>query len=114
MQRHARQAKLREVGAAGQARITLARVDVRLDGLAGDVAACYVAGAGVGCVRVRDERVAAIVRAIDPAVCAEVDSTLSADEPASAFDLREPTARAIAQGAHAALLALRAVLEETS
>jgi hypothetical protein len=114
MDRYGRQVRLAEVGAAGQARIERARVDVRVDGLAADVAARYLAGAGVGCVCVRGQALAEAARAIAPGVRVDIDPTLAPADQAMAFDLRDPCARDLARGAHAALCALRAVLEGAS
>ena len=89
MDRHSRQSKLVEVGATGQARIARAVVDVGLDGLAGLVAVGYLAGAGVGSVRVREGRQGEVARAVDARVQGEVVAL--ADEcDASAFDLARP------------------------
>jgi hypothetical protein len=111
MDRHGRQAKLAEVGAAGQARIARAVVDVRLDGPAADVAARYLAGAGVAGVRVRDAKLAEGARALAPGVRVYVEPTLAVDADGSDFGLRDPACRDLARGAHAALLALRIVLD---
>jgi hypothetical protein len=110
--RHGRQVRLLEVGAAGQARIARACVDVGIDGFAGEVAASYLAGAGVGCVRVRDASLADSVRAIDPEVRTEVASALAVEPPDVDLGLRDPVARDLGRGAALALRALRAVLED--
>jgi hypothetical protein len=113
MDRHVRQATLVEVGVAGQTRIAHAIVDVRLDGAAADVAARYLAGAGVAGVRVRDAVLAQSARAIAPALHVEVVPTLAVDAGGEAFDLRDPACRDLARGAYAALRALRAALAGT-
>jgi hypothetical protein len=112
MDRHGRQTRLVEVGAAGGARIAAAAVDVCLAGVAADVAARYLAGAGVGTLRVGTERAAAHARAVDPAVRVEVDAGLASRAPASdsPLSIADASARAVGVGAHAALLALRRVL----
>jgi hypothetical protein len=114
MDRHARQAKLADVGARGQARIARAVVGVRLDGFAAEVAARYLAGAGVACVRVRDEAVAGAARAIDPGVHVEVDPSIGVDPVAKTptSGLRDLAAGDFDRGARAALRALRAALED--
>ena len=113
MDRHARQAKLPEVGAAGQQRIAQALVDVCLEGPAADIAARYVAGAGVAGVRVRDAALADGARAIAPALLVEVDPALPLDvSEGGGFDLRDAACRDLARGAHAALRALRAALRQ--
>ena len=96
----------------GQARIGQTIVEVRLDGLAADVAARYLAGAGVAGVRVRDRAFAEAARALAPTVDVTVDPTLGVDEPAEPLDLHEPAAAALARGAFVALRALRAALQE--
>jgi len=112
MDRHARQARLAGVGAEGQARIARASVDVRLGGFAADVAARYLAGAGVARVRVRADELAAGARAIDAGVAVEVAPSLAIAE--DAVDLEDPSARDLARGALAALRAIRAALEDPS
>jgi hypothetical protein len=114
MDRHGRQARLEEVGALGQARIGRAVVDVRLDGLAADVAARYLAGAGVAAVRVRDEKLAEGARALAPGVRVQVEPMLAVEDERRHFGISDPACRDLARGAHAALLALRAVLDGTS
>jgi hypothetical protein len=118
MDRHGRQVRLVEVGSAGQALLAGAGVDVRLAGPAAEVAARYLAGAGVGRLRVADPALAGSARAVDPKVRVEVDgafapppSVAKAQTQASGgFDLRDPAARDVAAGAAAALDALRAIL----
>lgn len=111
MTRHARQVRLAGVGEHGQARITRARADVGLDGLAADVAARYLAGAGVGCVRVREASLGEGARALDAAVRVEVTPGLpDSPEAQAAVDLRDPVAREAARGALLALRVLRAAL----
>jgi hypothetical protein len=111
MDRHARQSKLAEIGPAGQARIARARVDVGLDGVAAEVAARYLAGAGVGGLRVPSEDAAASARAVDASVPVEVSAAIAvACEPAALAVLRDPSARALGLGALVALEALRSAL----
>ena len=130
MDRHARQIKLAEVGSAGQARIAGARVDVPYAGLAGEVAARYLVGAGVGRLRVRTERIAATARGIDPATLVEVAPELEGHgaqgepgepgtqreprHPADESDLRDASAQAVERGARFALAALRHALGDAS
>jgi len=111
MDRYVRQAKLAEVGAAGQSRIARTFVDVRLEGAAADVAARYLAGAGVAGLRVRSNAIAEGARAIAPLLVIDVDPTLAAQSEGPTFDLRDPACRELARGACAALLALRAAIE---
>jgi hypothetical protein len=114
MDRHSRQIRLAEVGAAGQARIARAVVDVCLDGPAADIAARYLAGAGVACVRVRDSTLARGARALAPAVRVEVDPSIPVDGSGGAFDMRDAACRDLVGGARFALCALRAALEGRS
>jgi len=110
MQRHGRQSALAEVGVAGQARIGEARVEVALEGLAGEVAVRYLASAGVGCLRLSDERLAVLARAVDPRARVEMASALAVDPGGEPLGLRDPAARDLAVGAHRALRALRSAL----
>jgi hypothetical protein len=110
MNRHARQMRLAEVGAAGQAKIASARVPVGGEGLASLVAARYLAGAGVGSVCVRTQELAGAVARVDPAIRIDVDARLAGSLPDDAFDLLDPAARSVASGARMALGALREVL----
>jgi hypothetical protein len=105
------------VGAAGQERIAAATVEVRADGLAGEVAARYLAGAGVGCLRVHDGALAAAAAAIDPSVRVEQAGASPAPGPSSTDEscgFRDPLARDVARGAREALRTLRALIEGRS
>jgi len=127
MDRHTRQVRLADVGPEGQARIARAVVDVPGTGLAAEVAARYLAGAGVGGVRVQDPAAGAAARAVDASVRVEAltegekqggketrreaTNLLLSSPPCFSLDeLRDPTARALATGALLALGALRAAL----
>jgi hypothetical protein len=118
MDRHSRQIRLPEVGTSGQGRIARAAIDVRLDGPAADVAARYLSGAGVACVRVRDATLARGARALAPAVRVEedprIDVDVDVDVDGGAFDLRDTACRDLMRGARFALGALRAALEGRS
>jgi hypothetical protein len=109
MDRHSRQTRLTGVGAEGQTRIARASVDVGLDGFAAEVAARYLAGAGVGCVRLRAEELGRGARASDGGVRIEVEPGL-ADVPGDALDLGDPAAVELARGALCALRALRSLV----
>jgi len=112
MSRHGRQTRLAEVGSAGQARIAVATVDVTVEGLAAEVATRYLAGAGVGCLRVQQAdgvRLAAIASSIDPAVRVEAVEFQTASQE-DGLELRHPGARDVALGARLALRALRRAL----
>jgi len=110
MNRHGRQIRLREVGPSGQLQIGRASVDVPLSGIAAEVAVRYLAGAGVGVVRVRDRQLAELAGAIDPAVEVEVDARLEASDVSTTFGLQDPASRDVALGAFVALRALRCAL----
>ena len=105
--RYSRQTKLAVVGQAGQARIAAAVASAG-DGLAGWVAARYLAGAGVGQLRVGSEPIAQAARAVDDSVRVEVTGEpLAEDERFSGLD---PAAREVAVGAHRAVVALMRAL----
>jgi hypothetical protein len=126
MHRHARQICLIEVGLAGQARLASACAEVRLGSFAGQVAALYLAGAGMGRIRVRDTALAGAVRALDSDARVEVIPELEPREDGTsaasperglhrveAFDLVDPAARELAAGALEALRAIRTALEDS-
>jgi hypothetical protein len=79
-------------------------------GIAAEVAARYVAGAGVAVVRVKDDAAASAARAVDPGVRVEVDPGLPDAAAEDVAALTDPSARAVASGAMLALHALRAAL----
>jgi hypothetical protein len=112
-QRHTRQARLAGVGAAGQASLAAAEVSVAGAGLAAEVEARYLAGAGIGAIRVASDGVAEAARALGDS---EVRVTI-APELASAAAMKladlgasDAAARAVAEGAHRALVAIRTAL----
>ena len=113
MPRHARQVRLTEVGAEGQTRLARARVSVSLTGFTGDVAVRYLAGAGVGALRVGDPALAVAAGNVDPQVAVEVVRAEDRAEP-EAFDLVDERARALASGSLYALRAIRRVLDEAA
>src|SRR6185437_11059803 len=98
MHRHGRQSRLAEIGAEGQGRIAAARAEVRSGGLAGEVATRYLAGAGIGVLRVREPSLAPIAAAVDPAVKVEVVER-AADTAVPDPFFRDPAAAALARGA---------------
>ena len=112
--RHTRQVRLAEVGESGQARLAGATIDVAAPGFAGEVEARYLAAAGVGSLRVREEPHAHAARAIDAGVVVtrgeSGESERPADGPVAAFASLDPAARDVAVGAWSALRALRGVL----
>jgi hypothetical protein len=105
-----RQSRLAEVGAAGQARIAAAAVDVRLDGVASVVCVRYLAGCGVGTLRVRDSNLISIARAVSPHITVVVVDDLPRNDAAPRLDLHDPVAREIALGANEALRIVRATI----
>ena len=88
MSRFTRQIRLADVGEAGQAKLAAARVALRTEGFARTIEERYLRAAGVG--------------------VAEAESQL----PKLAVDLglRHTAAREVAEGAYAALVAMREVL----
>ena len=115
--RHSRQTKLIEIGDAGQAKIAAASAEVRGSDPAAAIEARYLAGAGVGELRVASDAIAEAARAIDRAVVVVVDASLTSmpdddegEESVAAFGLRDASARAVASGAHRALVRLRRAL----
>ena len=118
--RFTRQQRLLEVGAAGQARIAAARLSPRARGLAGEVEALYLAGAGVGTLVVDDAKAGETAAALAPDVRIVVASADTGGSVAAA-DRTAPLpapiaglvagARDVGEGAWRALVALRAVLE---
>jgi hypothetical protein len=114
MHRHARQVRLAEVGEAGQARLAVATVDVWLEGAAGEIAARYLAGAGVGRLRVKDPLAAQAAAAVDPSTLVEPLPPEACSPKPEASGKSEPllglegaAARDLARGALLALEALR-------
>ncbi len=108
--RHARQVRLREVGAAGQARLAASTVQISGDGLAAEIEARYLAGAGVPLL-VESDAIAAAAREVDPAlhVSTQTSAALRLCGPPPP-DVRDPVARELVCGAHAALVAIRTIL----
>ena len=113
--RYTRQARLAEVGELGQERIARSTIDVRGAGARGAIEATYLAAAGVGRLRVRDESHARAARAIaSDVVIVSVEET----EPAAAAPSESPVAllaldphaNDVAIGAWCALDSLRRAL----
>ncbi|MCL2447470.1 MAG: hypothetical protein FWD17_00830 [Polyangiaceae bacterium] len=113
MHRHARQARLAEVGPEGQVRIARASVAVRLEGASADVAVRYLAGAGVVRLCVRDASLEAVARAIDPSAQVSVDRAMTTDDADRALDVpfHDPAARDLGRGALLALRELRSAID---
>ena len=113
MHRHGRQSRLAEIGAEGQERIAAATAEVRSGGLAGEVATRYLAGAGIGALRVRDPALAPIAAAVDPAVRVEVAAG-APESPGPDPFFRDPAAAALARGAREALREIQRALTTPS
>ena len=114
MDRHARQVRLAGVGAEGQARIARTVIDIPLAGLAAEVAARYLAGAGVAALRVEDPVAGDAARAVDSRVKIDVTPGLPPEPFDPPLEIRDPVARSVAVGALVALRALNAALGDTS
>jgi hypothetical protein len=117
MDRHTRQTRLIEVGSEGQAWIARAEIGIPGQGLAAEMAARYLAGAGVAALRVREEAAAAAARAVDSSVAVVIDPSLPqapGSTPLVNQLLDDPSARAAAEGALFALRALRDALASRS
>jgi hypothetical protein len=110
MDRHSRQKRLAEVGEHGQVRIRGATAEVWLEGGAGEVAARYLAGAGIGSLRVSDPRAGEAAKAVDPDVEVEVIPELKGGAPAQRELGLYPEAEELARGSLAALEVLRGLL----
>jgi hypothetical protein len=107
MKRHARQSRLAEVGERGQAKLAAAAVHVAPRGFAGVVAAKYLAGAGIGALRVRDEEARAAAVAVDPAVAVTAGEVAHAPVDLAPFGAKEEAASAFLEGAAFALRAIK-------
>jgi hypothetical protein len=88
MNRYTRQIRLRDVGPEGQARLEAASVALTSTGFAREIEEIYLRSAGVG-----------------------VETRVGGAQPADVgLGLRHPAAREVADGALAALVAIRAAL----
>lgn len=87
--RHTRQVRLAEVGEEGQVRLARATVTVRGLAASGAIEARYLAGAGIGALRVREIAHAEAARAIDAAVRIEDAAAVGAPDPCDALDSPE-------------------------
>jgi hypothetical protein len=109
--RHSRQARLPEVGDAGQARIHDATVRLSGDGLAARVAARYAAGAGFGRLEIGDPRALSSAREVDPRVVVSIQlGRTEAPVLPEWIGALEEGPRAVAAGAWEVLSAMRAAL----
>jgi hypothetical protein len=110
--RHSRQIRLAEVGDAGQRRLEEGTCTVRGGGLAAQIEARYLVGAGVGRLVVSDAEVARCARAVDASVdvviLAPTSTPIPTTDPEWASSLSVP-ARDVALGAYRALSSLRRV-----
>ena len=110
MDRYLRQVRLAGVGADGQARVGRAIVDVPGAGLPAAIAARYLAGAGVGGLRLADPAAARAAREVNASVSVEPGPAPLGALAAAPAEVHDPVARELASGALTALLALRAIL----
>ncbi len=112
--RHTRQVRLAEVGEEGQVRLARATVTVRGLAASGAIEARYLAGAGIGALRVREIAHAEAARAIDAAVRIEDAAAVGAPDPCASSPIEalglDPAAYDVARGAWCALDAMRQVL----
>jgi hypothetical protein len=133
--RYSRQTRLAEVGETGQARLAAGHVFVVADGLAGEVQARYLAGAGVGTLHVLHEGPARAASQVNVDVDVDVNgdgdvnglsspspspspspstststSTTTTTSTISGFGIRDEAAREVALGAWRALHDIRALL----
>jgi hypothetical protein len=108
--RHGRQSRLADVGAAGQSALDAATVRVRERGLAGEVEARYLAGAGVRTLLVSEDAHATAARAVDAEVGVRHDAGAPEPAPLPELDGLDPACAAVARGAASALEALRTLV----
>jgi hypothetical protein len=110
--RHTRQVRLVEVGEEGQARLGRATVAVRGGGAAGVLEARYLAGAGLGTIRVADEAQARAVSEMDGSIRVERGAPAPPPEPTplDALEGLDASALDVARGAWRALDTLRRVI----
>jgi hypothetical protein len=106
---------LAEVGPAGQARIAASTAIVKLDGVGAVVCARYLAGSGIGKLRLCDPRLAWTIRAAFPEQWMEVafsdDLRETSLPPAPPLDFHDPIACEVAQGANEALRVIRSIID---
>jgi hypothetical protein len=103
LEKYTRQIRLPEIGEPGQARLCAATVHVKSRGVAGDVCARYLRGAGV--------RVA-LENSQGDGEAGRIDG-LENSFPSPRLpvqSLSDQAARDVAEGAHEALVAMRAIL----
>ena len=98
------------MGEAGQARLRDSEVVLGSRGLAAVVATRYAAGAGFGALRVGTYEATLAAAAVDPAVRVRLDETIVAPGVPSWLALDDAAARAVAEGAYEALVAVRSRL----
>jgi len=104
--------RLAGVGEVGQKRLASSSLAVCAEGAVGDVATRYLAGAGVGRLRVKEASLVATAHAVDPSVQVDVDGLLEVGGAWAPFAWRHPAAAELATGAHLALDLLRKALRE--
>ena len=121
--RFSRQSRLAEVGDAKQERLSRSRVDVAASGFEGWVEGRYLAGAGVGVLRVADPSTQHAATRLRSAIAIETVPAASSPprdaegaspsaEPDDKPRFFDRSAEAYARAARRALRRLRAILEE--
>ena len=111
MHRHSRQTRLAEVGEAGQARLAGGVALVVDEGLAGQVQARYLAGAGVGTLHVLHDAPARAAAEVDPSVRVVRGEKLRvAHASPPELGIRDVAARDVATGAWRALADIKSLL----
>ena len=108
-ERTLRQRLVAEIGDAGQARLAQASATVTDRGLAGEVQARYLAGAGFGALRVATERQAELALQVDPQAHVVVAAG-AAMAPSNAHERSDSAAQAVLDGSMRALSQIREAL----
>jgi hypothetical protein len=110
--RHQRQVSLAGIGEGGQRRLARALVSVPGSGFEAETAVRYLAGAGVGRLRVSTSSLQAAATAIDPTLEVGVEPSLRATPATCPFEWRDPAAAELATGSYLALQIIRTIVED--
>jgi hypothetical protein len=110
--RHQRQVSLAGIGEVGQRRLARALVSVPGSGFEAEMAVRYLAGAGVGRLRVSTSPLQAAASAVDPTLEVGVEPSLRAAPATCPFEWRDPAAAELANGSYLALHVVRAIVED--
>lgn len=108
--RFTRQIRLAEVGEAGQARLAAARVQLGATGPAREIEERYLRAAGVGVTDADPAHMVAAPRGGTTGTRTPTLTGLRAVAESPDLGIRHASARAVADGAFAALLAMRTAL----